>query len=247
MGKKTGLGDNLYVSQYDLSGDTQSLSRIGGGFAPHEVTGIDKSAPERIAGQRDGEISWTSFFNDAASAAHVALSALPIADRLVSYFRGTALGSPAFSLLAKQIGYDPTRGADGALTLAVQALGSGFGGEWGRQHTTGKQTDSSAASGTGVDGAADTAFGLQAYLHIFSVGSGTPTVKLQESSDNGSGDAWADVTAGGFTISAAGSERIATLNTQTIERYLRVVTTGTFTDLVFAVSVVRNLVAGTVF
>lgn len=249
MAKQSGLGDNLYVSQFDLSGDVGALGRIGGGFAALDVTAINKSAHERIAGIRDGGIDFTAYFNDAAAAAHVALSSLPTADRIVSYFRGTALGSPAASCVAKQINYDPTRGNDGALELAISTQANAFGLEWGTQHTAGKRTDGSATSpASGVDGGAETEYGLQAYLHVFSVASGTPSFKLQESSDAaGSGDAFADVTDGAFTITAAGSERIATANTQTIERYLRVVTTGTFTDAVFAVVVVRNLVAGVVF
>jgi hypothetical protein len=64
---------------------------------------------------------------------------------------------------------------------------------------------------------------------------------LQESSEvDGNTDTFADVTGGAFSIQAAGSERIATANDQTVEQYLRVVTTGTFTNLVFAVQVVRN-------
>jgi hypothetical protein len=86
-------------------------------------------------------------------------------------------------------------------------------------------------------------FGLQAYLHVFAVVGTSVTVKLQESSDN-SGDAYADVTGGGFTavtaVAGTGSQRIQTSRTQTIERYLRVVTTGTFSSATFAVAVVRN-------
>lgn len=249
MAKQAGLGDNLYVSQYDLSGDVGSIGRVGGGVTALDVTAIDKSAHERIAGGRDGGIDFAAFFNPDAAAAHAALGALPTADRIVSYFRGTALGSPAASMVAKQINYDPTRGTDGSLELTISTQANAFGLEWGLQHTAGKRTDASATSpSTGVDGGAETAFGLQAYLHVFSVGSGTPSFKLQESdAADGSGDAFADVTDGAFTITAAGSERIATANNQTIERYLRVVTTGTFTNAVFAVVVVRNPVAGIVF
>jgi hypothetical protein len=93
-------------------------------------------------------------------------------------------------------------------------------------------------------------YGLQAYLQVTSFTGTDVTIKLQESKDNGSTDAFADVTGGGFTQVTAGptSERIATSNTQQVERYLRAVTTtsGGFTSLSFNVVVVRNLVA-TVF
>jgi hypothetical protein len=49
------------------------------------------------------------------------------------------------------------------------------------------------------------------------------------------------VTGGGFTAATGvTSQRIATSSSQTVERYLRVVTTGTFSSAVFAVTVVRN-------
>ena len=50
MAKSSGLGDNFYVGGYDLSGDTQSLGRIGGGAELLETTGIDKSGIERLGG-----------------------------------------------------------------------------------------------------------------------------------------------------------------------------------------------------
>jgi hypothetical protein len=242
MTKQSGLGDNLYVAGYNVSGDINSLGRIGGGPAALEVTGIDKSAFERIGGLRDGGIDWVSYFNPATDQAHDRFSALPTTDVLVTYCRGTTLGSPAANLIAKQIDYSATRGDDGAFTFAVQAQANGYGLEWCTQLTAGRRTDTTATSGTGVDfGTGSTAFGLQAYLHVFAFTGTSVTVKLQESSDNGAGDAWADVTGGGFTAATGiTTQRIATAVGQTVERYLRVTTTGTFTNAVFAVSVCRN-------
>lgn len=248
MTKTSGLGDNLYLTGFDASGDTNSLGRIGGGPAPWPVTGIDKSAFERIGLNRDGALEWVSYFNPALDQAHDRLSALPTSDVIGTYCRGTALGSPAAGIVAKQINYDGTRGQDGSFTFAVSAQGNGFGLNWGTQVTAGKRTDTGATSGTGVDfGTGSTSFGLQAFLHVFEFTGTDVTIKLQESSDNGAGDAWADVTGGAFTAVTAGptAERIATSNVQTVERYLRVVTTtsGGFTSLTFAVMVARNDVA----
>jgi hypothetical protein len=241
VGKQTGLGDNLYVSGYDLSGDVGSLSRIGGGPALLEVTGIDKSAPERRGGLRDGAIEFSAFFNDAAGQAHPTLSALPTANRIVSYFRGTTLGAPAASVYARQINYDPTRAADGSLTIAVSTLSDAYGIEWGNQLTAGKRTDTGATAGSSYDFGAGSTNGLQAYLHVFSFTGTSCTVAIQESSDDGSGDAFANVTDGVFTAATdVTSERIATSNSQTVERYLRINTTGTFSECTFAVVVVRN-------
>lgn len=247
MAKSSGLGDNLYIAGYDLSGDINALGSIGGGPATLDTTGIDKSAMERIGGVRDGRLQMVSFFNPATNRSHLRLSTLPTADVIATYFRGTTLGGASANIVAKQLNYDGTRGDDGAFTFAVEAQANGYGLEWGTSLTAGKRTDGSATNGSSVDfGTGSTAFGLQAYLHVFAFTGTSVTVKLQESSDNGSGDAFADVTGGAFTAATGiTSQRIATASGQTVERYLRVVTTGTFSDAVFAVSVVRNEVAVT--
>jgi hypothetical protein len=244
VGKQSGLGDNYYLSGYDLSGDLNSLSRIGGGNAPIETTGIDKGGIERIGGRRDGGMAFVSYYNPTAGRAHPRLSSLPTGDVISTYCRGTTLGNPAACLVAKQINYDGTRNQDGSFTFGCQALANGYGLEWGRQLTAGKRTDTGATAGTGVDfGTGSTAFGLQAWLHVFSFTGTDATVKIQESSDN-AGDAYADVAGGGFTQITAGptSQRIAASAALTVERYLRVttVTTGGFSSLVFAVMVCRN-------
>ncbi len=241
MGKQNGLGDNCYVGGYDLSGDVGALSRIGGGPAPIAVTGIDKSGYERIGGRRDGSIVFRAFFNDTPGQAHPVLAALPRVDTQVMYCRGTALGSPGAAETALEVDYAGTREDAGNFTFAVDAVSDGYGLEWGRLLTAGKRSDTTGTSGTGVDFAASSAFGLQAYLQVFSFAGTSVTVKLQESSDNGAGDAFADVAGAGFVaVSAAPAfQRIATAAIS-VERYLRVVTTGTFSQATFAVLVVRN-------
>lgn len=242
MSKQGGLGDNFYIAGYDISGDIASLQDIGGGPAVLPTTGIDKSAMERIGGVRDGKMSFNSYFNDASNQAHSRLKTLPRTDTIMSYFRGTVLGTEAACLNAKQVNYDPSRNEDGSLMFKVDGVGSGYGLEWGKQLTAGKRTDGSATDGTGVDFLSAASFGLQAYLQVFAFTGTSVTIKLQESSDNGVGDAWVDVTGGGFTVvSGITSERIETSRTLAVERYLRVVTTGVFSNAVFAVMVNKNL------
>jgi hypothetical protein len=248
MAKQGGLGDRLLVGGYDLSGDIGSLGRIGGSIATLDVTGIDKSAMERIGGQRDGSIEFSAFYNPAANQAHPVLSALPTTDVTLTYLRGTALAGPAACLVGKQIDYAPTRANDGALTIAVSAQANGFGLEWGLSHTAGLRTDTAATNGTPVDwGALGTSnFGLQAYLQVTAFTGTDVTIKLQESSDN-AGDAYADVVGGGFATvtTAPQTQRIATTAALAVERYLRVATTtsGGVTSVTFQVTVVRNYTA----
>jgi hypothetical protein len=248
MTKQAGLGDGFYLDGYDLSGDVGALGRIGGGLAgTQDVTGIDKSAMERIGLARDGSLEWTSFFNPALAAAHPVLSALPTTDRIATYCRGRLLGSPAACMVGKQANYDPSRAADGSLTISVQALANGFGLEWGRQLTAGTRTDTGAANGSSVDFGAAGTFGLQAWLHVTAFTGTDATIQLQQSSDDGAGDAFANVTGGAFAQVTSGpvAQRIQTARNQAVERYLRVVTStsGGFSSLSFLVVVSVNPVS----
>ena len=243
MSKQSGLGDMLLVNGYDLSGDVQSVEKIHGGVSPLDVTSIQVSGMERIGGVRDGAIDCTTFFNDAAGQAFPVLSAWPTTDSHVMYGRGTSLGSPGACLVAKQVTHDGARANDGSLTLPTQAVGNRYGLEWGEQHTAGIRTDTGATNGTGVDGGAATAFGLQAYLQVIAFSGTDATIKIQESSDDGAGDAYTDVGTLATVTSAPGYSRAATAVDLPVEQYLRVITetAGGFTSLSFAVVVVRNL------
>lgn len=247
MAKQSGLGDRLFAGGVNLSGDIGSVDKVSGGPAALEQTGIDKEAFERIGGLREAGIDYAAWWNP--TGAHPVLSALPTGDQVVTYCRGFGLGAPAAGLVAKQVNYDGKRGTDGSLGLTVSTVGSaGSPLEWGVQGTDGIRTDTTATNGASLDNGVavgSTAFGLAAYLHVFALTGTSVTVKLQHSNDNGVGDAWADVTGGGFTAAAGvGAQRIATSPTLTIKRYLRVVTTGTFTNAQLHVLVARNLLAG---
>jgi hypothetical protein len=246
MTKQSGLGDQLYVDGYDLSGDIGSLSRIGGGPAALEVTAIDKSAPERVGGLRTGEIAFQAWFNKAAAQAHQVLKLIPTTDTQVSYFKGSGIGNVCASQISKQIGYDPTRGADGSLSLATSAQSNGYGLEWGKQLTAGKRTDTTATSpATGLDTVASASFGGQFYVHLFTFVGTSVTFTIQDSADNAT---FANVTGGAFTaMTAIGAQRLELLNTTTIRRYVRVITTGTFSSAIFAVNMIKNEIAGQVF
>lgn len=239
MAKESGLGANYYLGEYNLSGDSNSFGPISKSIATLDLTGVDKEAYERLAGKLDAEISWVSFWNPTNS--HLALKVRSRNDMIGSYFHRTTIGSPVASCVGKQLTYDPSRAADGGYTANVQILANAWWMDWGKALTTSPRTDTGATNGTGVDFSAAGSFGLQAYLHVVSFTGTSATVKLQQSSDNGSGDAWADVTGGGFTtVTGATSERIATARDQAVERYLRVVTTGTFSELEFVVQATVN-------
>lgn len=235
MSKTGGLGDNLYVDGVDLSGDISALSRIGGSKAPLDFTAINKLAFERKGGLRDGAIEFTSFFNP--DGAHPVLGALPTGDIIVSYFRGATAGNPAASIVAKQVGYDPTRGNDGALTLNTSAQANGFGLEWGVMLTGGKQSDTEATDHTALDQGAQTSHGAQAYLHVFSFTGTSCTVTIEDSADDST---YASLIA--FTAATGATSERKTVS-GTVDRYVRVATNGTFTECTFAVMFKRNTAA----
>lgn len=235
MSKESGLGDQLYLDDVDLSGTTGAISAISAPFAQLTVTDITQSATARLAGQHDGALTFSSFFDP--TTAHPKLSALPSADVYGTYFHRTTVGNPAASMVAKQIGYDPNRGADGSLALATSLTANGFGLEWGAQGTAGKRVDTTATNGTSVDGLASTAFGLAAYLHVFAFTGTSVDIAIQDSADNSSFSA---LTGGAFTtVAGLTKQRIATASGATVRRYLRVATSGTFTSVTFAVNLVR--------
>lgn len=239
MTKDTGLGDQLYVGGYDLGGDINSLSRIGGGNTPIPMTDITQLAMARTGGQRDGGIDFVSYFDRAANASHDRFSALPRTDVVASYGHGTTLGNACASCVAKQVNYDPQRGQDGSILFNVSLAANAFGLEWGVQLTAGKRTDSTATNGTGVDQVTvSTAFGWQAYLHVFAFSGTSVTVTLQDSADNVS---FANLAGGAFTAATGiTTQRLAGGPTDTVRRYVRAITSGTFSNAVFFVQFTRN-------
>lgn len=239
MAKASGLGDNLYVAGYNLSGDITAIGNIGGGPAALDTTGIDKSGMERIGGIRDGRLEATSWFNPASNMGHDRFSALPTADVTTTYCRGTTLGNSAACLIGKQVNYDGARGNDGAFTFTVNAqAAAGVPLEWGELLTAGVRSDSSATNGASVDGSAASALGLAAYLHVFSFTGTSCTVTLEDSANDTDFTA---ITGGAFTAATGvTSERIVTAVDGDVRRYVRAVTSGTFSACTFAVVLVRH-------
>lgn len=241
MAKQSGLGDRFFWGGYDLSGDIGSLGNIGGGPSLLAVTGIDKLAFERIGGARDGRIELSTWFNPSTNQAHDVFGNLPTGSQYAMYCRGVGIGSPAANLYGKQVNYDPTRGDDGSMSAAVSTQGDGFGLEWGEQLTAGIRTDTTATNGTGFDGVAASTFGGQAYLQVFGVTGTSVTVTIQDSADNAT---FAAIAGGGTFVAAVpgrSAQRVAI--TGTVRRYVRAITTGTFTNAQFAVSFTRNATA----
>lgn len=244
MSKQTGLGDQLFVDGYDIGGDTQSIGSLATPVATLEVTGITKSAFERLHGIANAQGEFTAFFNDADDAAHEALKTLPRSDGHLMYLRGAGAGNQAIGMVGKRIDYAGSRGDDGSFTFGVSMQGSGSVADWCTQLTDGKITVTAAGDEGGVDlgGGGSKSFGFQAYLQVFAFTGTSADIKLQTSSDDGAVDTYADLTDGAFTtVTGRTAERIASSSdTATVEQWVRVSVAGTFTELTFAVIINRN-------
>jgi len=234
MAKKAGLAQKLFQGIYDISGDVGSIGTWSTPVNTYEVTGIDKSATERIQGLVTGNVTYNSFFNDATGAIFDA-SKVPDTDTLLTWAIGQTVGDAAGMLHGMHTNYDPSRGADGLITFEINTLASaGNIPVWGVMLTPGLKTDSSAANGATLDQGAQTSAGAEGFLHVTSFTGSNFTATIQDSAN---GSDWGTLKA--FTqVTGTGSERVTVSGT--VERYVRVISTGTFNPVSFAVSFRRG-------
>lgn len=242
MAKSSGIGMKLYLQGRDLSADVGAIATMRSSMAVIDVTPIDSAAHERIAGLRDGEITFNCFFNSATGETHDYLASLPTTDVLCLVLTSTTAGQPVIALTAKQINYDWSRNADGSMAGTVQLLAaSGVPLEYGLLLKA-KGTHASATDETGIDFGSQTTAGAVGFLQHFSAASGTVEYDLEDSSNstNGVDGAWANL--GAFTDVATPyapiAQRIAISGT--VERWVRASTNGTFTTAVFAMAFRRK-------
>lgn len=240
MAKRSGLGQNFYTHGYDISGDVGAVDNLTVSRAELLTTGIDKSAVERLAGLGDGTVGFTAFFNDEVGQEHAALKTMPATPVVWTWLvGGTAAAAAGLSGSVQQMNYASTRGRDGSMEMG--ATGSAREGyppfEDHVSLTAGKITHASATSSASVDNTAGTTRGGIGFLQFFSRASGTPTFLIEHSTND---VAWATlltfVGTGGAT--PFGERKTVT---GTVNRYLRVTTTGTFTNAVIWVGFRRGI------
>ena len=234
MAKINGLGVRIYANGYDLNTDVNALSGIGSNQALLDVTSLSKSATERIIGLRDSTLTVNGYFDNATGFSHDAFKSIA-GDSEVIMTMGTSRGDAACGMVADQSSYNIDRSQGSAIATTVEfSTSDGNGLNWGVVLTDGpEQTDSSAANSASVDNAASTSNGARAVISVESIASGSAVIKIQESTND---SAWTDMMTFS-TVSARTSE--ATSMEGTVARYLRVQTTGTFTDLVFVGQLAR--------
>jgi len=99
-------------------------------------------------------------------------------------------------------------------------------------------THSSAGSGTVVDSGASSSSGGSGYLQVLSVASGSVTVNLQESTSSG-GSYSNFMTFSTVAAAAAPAAERVTME-GTVQRYIKVTTTGTFSNAKIVVGFSRS-------
>jgi len=242
MAKVNGLNVRLYVEGYDLSGDANALSGMGYTNELLDVTTLDVEAKKRIVGIADAEISVDAWFDAASNRSHAVWTSnsgkQPTADQDVLVPMGAAVGDPCVGLVSKQGTYTTTRSPGSAISAnATYTTSDGSGLEFGVMLTAHDDTHSSAGSGTVVDGGAATSNGGAAYLQIFSLASGSVTVSVQESTS--SGGSYTNIVNFSTVAAAAAPTSERLVMTGTVARYLKVTTTGTFSNAKIAVGFTR--------
>jgi len=238
MAKESGLNVRLYVEGKDMSGSANALSGAGYSQAMLETTPLNTSAATRITGLADGTLSVNGYFDTSDDAPWAEDSGkLPSSDAVVLVALSSAVGDPSVGMNAKEGEFNVSRSSGSAISITSSFSGNGMGGEFGEMLTAHDDTHSSAGAGTEVDSGASSSSGGAGYVQVISLGSGSVVVNLQESTSSG-GSYSNFMTFSTVAAAAAPSAERVTME-GTVQRYIKVVTTGTFSNAKIAVAFAR--------
>lgn len=125
MAKVSGLTTSVTVASNDISNDITSFT-VNTPYGVQDVTGLDKSAMERILLRADCSGSLSGVFNITASKSHATLKT-PASNSVVIVFPGPA--TLTFNAIFSD--YNLSFGTDGSLTWTTSwALDSGTAAAW---------------------------------------------------------------------------------------------------------------------
>jgi hypothetical protein len=245
MAKESGLNVRLYVSGYDLSGDANSLGAVGYSNETYEVTTLDLSAAARLLGKVDGTMSINGYFDNAANKIHAVLSGnsgkIPTADVNVLVPLGSAIGDPAYGLVAKEAEYNTERSDTGPVTVVSSFAANGYAPEFGIMATAHDDTITASTSGTSVDNSASSSSGGSWYYQVMALsavgGNARWHLNLQHSTND---SVWTDVST--VTVSSSDPAAARATFTGTLNRYVRqrVVLDASSGSLTYAIAFVRG-------
>lgn len=117
MAKESGLGiTTLTVGGNDIKNDVRSFD-IATPREVQDVTGVDKSAIERLFLLADGSVDLSGVFNDAASKSHLTFRGVSTASAAVAV--AFSISGQTLTMNMLQTDYKLSRGDDGSLTWSV--------------------------------------------------------------------------------------------------------------------------------
>lgn len=125
MAKTSGLTTSVTVATKNISNDVTSIS-LATPYGVQDITGLDKSALERLVLRADCTGTMTGVFNTANDMSHAVLKT-PGSKPFVVVFPGTA----TLTFTAVTTDYQVSMGTDGSLTWSVPfSLSSGTAAAW---------------------------------------------------------------------------------------------------------------------
>lgn len=204
-----------------------------------ETTTFGGSAKQYLAGHRDGTVSASGFWDQAAGAIDAIMSGLlgsSTAAVLSSCEEGAAVaGNRALVVKSHDTSYQITSAVGDAVAVSAefQVDGTDASGAYRGLVLAALTSYGTSVSTASIDNTASSSNGLVANLHITS-NSVSTTVKIQHSVDNST---WVDLIT--FTANAStGGEHKTT--TGTVNRYLRVTVTAASGTRTLAVTAART-------
>lgn len=213
----------VYVNGYELTTYLNEVS-VSREVDTAETSTFGNSAKTYIAGQKDGTADMSGIWDGTAGAVDDRLAAYFGADGTVFTvgYGGSTLGNRADVFAGIQTSYEI--GASLGDAVSVSASVQGSGGVWAGKFLHANSTESTTANFTAVNNGAASSNGWVANLHNFAK-TGTPAavVKLQESSDNGAGDAFADIATFATITGVTAEQKSAT---GAVEQYVRAALTS---------------------
>ena len=234
MAFQPGKNAAVFAAQFDFSGDLTQY-QFASSRQTVNVTTMGNDDKVFLAGVAEGRISVQGVWNPAADRTDEEINAfdgvfVPIT---ASPQGATAIGNRAHMIYGLIENYQPRAPNNDAVRFSSGVQASA--GAWKGVILHPNQAETAPANFASVDGGAQTTTGAAAFLHVLAFSGTDATVTIEDSADNsifGSLAAFSQVT--GLT-----SERLAI--TGTVERYVRVALTGTFTSITFVVSFARHL------
>lgn len=205
------------------------------------VTSLADAGPRRVVGNYDATFPFLGLFDGDAGAVDEIVHALvgSAGPHYVTLALGQSVGDVAYDGLAVLEGKPLSAASGGAQALGINLAGAGG---LSRGVLLGNKTTTGAENLAGVNmGATTLGQRFRAVFRVISFTGTNITLKVQESQNDGGGDAYADIS--GLTSGAlTGAGVVSVSTTAATEAWKRLAISGTFTSAVIAVS--AGVVAG---